>query len=68
MKNEIEILRGRHGTYTAVARALGISYRHLINVRNEEKTSKLLKMHIKSIITDQTQSGGDPAPKREGAA
>ena len=68
MKNEIEVLRAKYGTYSAVARALGITYRHLINVRNEDKTSKLLKMHIKSIVSDPTHSGGDPAPSREGVA
>ena len=46
MKKEIEILKKQHGTYTAVAKSLGITYRHLINIRSGMKPSKHLEILI----------------------
>lgn len=54
MKHEIEILKVKYGSYTNVAKALGITYRHLINVRNDKEISEPLKKLIKSLTRKQT--------------
>ena len=52
MEHEIELLKEKYGSYSNVARALGITYRHLINVRNNKEISKPLEKLIKSLASD----------------
>ena len=54
MKTDIEILKDRYGNYTKVAAALGITYRHLLNLRQGIEPSKHLKLLIKHAVCEHT--------------
>ena len=57
MKSEIETLKSHFGTYRSVAQQLGITERHLRNIRDGVfKPSKHLKKLIYLVYQQYTQS------------
>ncbi|MCK5608689.1 hypothetical protein KAR91_42825 [Candidatus Pacearchaeota archaeon] len=52
MEKEIEILRGKLGSYDLVAKELGITARHLLNVKKGEHISRSLELLIKRLSKD----------------
>jgi len=51
-KLQIEYLKGRYGSFTAVARRLGVTYRQLSNIRNGQVTKTMRKL-IRYMVAEE---------------
>jgi hypothetical protein len=49
---QIEYLRGRFGSFTNVARRLGVTYRQLSNIRNGQVTKTMRKL-IRYMVNEE---------------
>lgn len=49
MEKEIEILKQKYKTYKKVAERIGITPRHLLNLRKEKHVGVFLANHIKKL-------------------
>jgi len=52
MEKQLEILKEKYGTWQAVAKKLGITYRHICNIRSNNKSAgKSLQFMIRTLAT-----------------